>query len=84
MKPYPHQINKALEKLKANSKNVILFGDSPDDVTASRAAGIKVIGCTWGLNSQKEIDALIDSSPDGIINNPIEIIDILKNTHKLI
>ena len=84
MKPYPHQINKALEKLKANPKNVILFGDSPDDVTASKAAGIKVVGCTWGLSSQKEIDALIDSSPDGIINNPIEIIDILKNTHKLI
>ena len=53
MKPYPHQINKALEKLKSDAKQTIMFGDSPDDVTASKAAGIKVIGCTWGLNSQK-------------------------------
>lgn len=78
MKPYPHQINKALEKLNADAKDVIMFGDSPDDVAACRAAGIKIVGCTWGLHSQEENNALINSSPDYIIDSPIEIIKILK------
>ena len=78
MKPYPHQINKALEKLKADAKDVIMFGDSPDDVAACRAAGIKIVGCTWGLHSQEEKNALINSSPDYIIDSPIDIIKILK------
>lgn len=78
MKPYPHQINKAIEKLKANAQDVIMFGDSPNDVVACRAAGIKIVGCTWGLHSQEEKNALINSSPDYIIDSPIDIIKILK------
>ena len=78
MKPYPHQINKALEKLNADAKDVIMFGDSPDDVAACRAAGIKIVGCTWGLHCQEAKNALINSSPDYIIDSPIDIIKILK------
>ena len=79
MKPYPHQVNKAIEKLKANAQDVIMFGDSPDDVAACRAAGIKIVGCSWGLQNKEEINVLINSNPDYIIHNPIEIINILQH-----
>lgn len=79
-KPYPDPFNRAAELLNLNKQNMLTFGDDPKDIIASKAAGIKSVGCTWGCN---DINDLQFRSADFIIHKPTEIKKVVQRFYDL-
>lgn len=63
-KPHPAPIQKAVAGLGVPLASVHSFGDRAIDITASKRAGVKAIGCLWGC---EEVQELADSSPDLVL-----------------
>ncbi|MGA8264251.1 MAG: HAD-IA family hydrolase [Ignavibacteriaceae bacterium] len=60
-KPSPEGIMMFLEKFKLKPKKVLMIGDSPSDIQASRGAGVKIASVLWDSYSQaKEIELKSD------------------------
>jgi pyrophosphatase PpaX len=49
---------------------VVVVGDSPNDILAARALGAVAVGCTWGLVPAVELLAL---RPDHLIETPLAL-----------
>ncbi|EFK07607.1 putative phosphoglycolate phosphatase [delta proteobacterium NaphS2] len=62
-KPYPDPILKACEALCVSPDACIFVGDSPLDIQAGKAAGMPVVGVTWGVSS---VERLKRENPDEI------------------
>jgi len=55
-KPSPVPILDLLEKYDISKKESVIIGDSNFDVEAGRAAGIRVIGVTYGFRTRKDLE----------------------------
>lgn len=64
-KPRPDPILKALEGLGLQSKEALYVGDSMFDVEAAQAAGVEVVGVSWGARSR---DDLLLQCPNGVFD----------------
>lgn len=65
-KPDPEPLNFACGRLGVTAAQTLMVGDSRNDVTAARAAGMRVVCVTYGYNEGQdartlECDALVDS-----------------------
>ena len=69
-------INNVLRQKQLKTEEVIYVGDETRDIEASKKAHIKVIGVTWGFNSE---EALAKKNPDFLIHHPRELVDIVQN-----
>src|SRR5215210_6902222 len=47
-KPHPDPLLLALDRLRADASGAAYVGDSPFDVQAAKAAGLRAIAVTWG------------------------------------
>lgn len=56
-KPHPEPVLVALERLGVAPADAIFVGDSPHDVAAGNAAGVRTIGVTWGAFEAEELAA---------------------------
>lgn len=54
-KPHPAPVLYALGKLGVGPLDAVFIGDSPHDVEAAKAAGVRVIAVTWGAYTRDEI-----------------------------
>jgi phosphoglycolate phosphatase len=74
---------KLIDYIKSNNfkkSEVMIIGDSPEEVEIGKDAGIKTIAITGGYYS---ISRLVKSKPDFLINNLIELIEIIKKINKV-
>jgi len=55
-KPDPEGILKSIELTGASLENTFMVGDSLPDILAARAAGVKVIGCLYGLGNKDDLE----------------------------
>jgi HAD superfamily hydrolase (TIGR01549 family) len=69
-------IKKFLRKNSFNPQEVIYLGDEIRDIEAAKRTGIKIIAVSWGLQSRQ---SLAKYNPDFLIDQPEEIIEILKS-----
>ncbi|MBE9201659.1 MULTISPECIES: HAD-IA family hydrolase [unclassified Nodularia (in: cyanobacteria)] len=69
-------INNVLRQKELKTQGVIYVGDETRDIEASKKANIKVIAVTWGFNSP---EALAKQKPDFLINQPSELLEVIKN-----
>ncbi|MEM9924191.1 MAG: HAD-IA family hydrolase [Cyanobacteria bacterium P01_D01_bin.50] len=69
-------INNVLRQKQIETNKVIYVGDETRDIEASKKAHIKVIGVTWGFNSE---EALAKQNPDFLIHHPQDLLEIIKN-----
>ena len=74
-KPSPEGITLFLEKFHLPKDNVLMVGDSPADIKASRAAGVKVASVIWDAYSK---EAVIKLSPDYLFNSVVELKEFLQ------
>ncbi|MGD0273675.1 MAG: HAD-IA family hydrolase [Gaiellaceae bacterium] len=75
-KPDPAPLLLALDKLGAKPDDGAYVGDSPFDVEAARAAGLRSIAVTWGgIHDQKRLRL---AGPDTIVSTTAELIDALE------
>jgi phosphoglycolate phosphatase len=69
-KPDPVHLQICLEGLDVAPQNVVMVGDSPNDVNAARAMGAVSVGCTFGLGQPGLIRS---ANPDFAIDSMGEL-----------
>jgi pyrophosphatase PpaX len=75
-KPDPAPLLLALERLKADASAGVYVGDSPFDVEAAKAAGLRSVAVTWGgIHNQERLRI---AEPDAIVSTTTELIDALE------
>ena len=76
-KPSPEGILRFIEKFRLNPERVLMIGDSPSDIKASRAAGVKIASVLWDNYSQaKEIEL----KSDYVFHEVSELREFLRNS----
>ena len=70
-KPEPDPVLLALEQLNASAETAMFVGDSPYDMQAGCAAGVRAVGVSWGAFS---VEALRDAGAAVIIDRPADLI----------
>ncbi len=65
-----------LKDWKLDPNEVIYAGDTTSEVNCGIAAGIKTIGCTWGFQTQKQIEEV---KPTAIAFEPKDLISIISH-----
>jgi beta-phosphoglucomutase-like phosphatase (HAD superfamily) len=68
MKPHPYTVLDSLNNLDAEPHDSVLIGDSPTDITASRVAGVHVIGYA---NKPGKLESL--STADAVVTTLAEV-----------
>jgi len=75
-KPNPEPLLLALRKLETTPAEAAYVGDSPFDVEAAKAAGLRSIAVTWGgIHSEERLLAV---GPDAIVATPTELVAALE------
>jgi pyrophosphatase PpaX len=74
-KPSPEGITLFLEKFNLSKDEVLMVGDSPADIKASRTAGVKIASVIWDSYSRDEVLKL---KPDYLFNSVIELKEFLQ------
>jgi pyrophosphatase PpaX len=72
-KPHPEPVEMALERLGADKSRTVFIGDSPHDIAAGRAAGVRTAGVLWGPFDR---DELSESGPDSLLESPWDILSL--------
>jgi pyrophosphatase PpaX len=75
-KPHPECVMKVMKEKKFSQEELIIVGDSPHDIACGINAGIKTVLVSWTLFPMEEFKK---NSPDFIIDNPLELMEIIKN-----
>ncbi|CCV64436.1 Haloacid dehalogenase superfamily, subfamily IA [Alteracholeplasma palmae J233] len=75
LKPDPSIIHLALAKMKLAPHEVLYIGDTEVDYKTAINSNLDCVLVTWGFREKKDLEAL---NPNYIIDEPGEIIDIIK------
>ena len=75
-KPKPAPVWAALKALDISPDQALFVGDSPFDILAGLAAGVRTIGVTWGMANGELLRAC---NPDFMVDNWDELNEILLN-----
>ena len=75
-KPDPYWVNKALDDLGADRKDVLYVGDSEVDMNTAKNAGLTSAGVLWGFRKEDELTA---NGADYICSEPDRILEIVKS-----
>ena len=75
IKPDPTALFEIMRDLKVEPKDCIFVGDSDVDMLTATNAKIDKIGVLWGFRTRQVLQAC---KADYIVDNPKEILDILK------
>ncbi|CDD93091.1 phosphoglycolate phosphatase [Coprobacillus sp. CAG:826] len=75
IKPNPTALFEIMRDLKVEPKDCIFVGDSDVDMLTATNAKIDKIGVLWGFRTRQVLQAC---KADYIVDNPKEILDILK------
>lgn len=73
-KPAADGLNNIINEFNENPENVLMVGDAPSDITASRAAGCKCAAVLWDGHPIYKPEEL---SADYIVNNVEELRDLI-------
>ena len=73
-KPHPAPLLHVCETLNIAPAHSIMVGDSENDVLSARAAGMAVVGLTYGYNYGKDI---ADSQPNWVMSNISGLLELM-------
>lgn len=65
-KPDPEPVRLALSRLGAEADAAVMVGDSPHDLAAGRAAGVRTVAALWGACTPEVLRA---ASPDHLLED---------------
>lgn len=74
-KPNKDMLEFGMIKLETTSSNALYIGDSEVDISFAKNANVDVVAVTWGFRDK---DFLIDKNPNFIIDEPFELLEILR------
>ena len=73
-KPSPFPILACLDRLGVEPAEAAYVGDSPSDIQAAQAAGVRAIGVTWGVFDNGTLEA---EKPDILVHTIPELAEVL-------
>ncbi len=73
-KPHPEPLLHVCRELNIEPARTLMVGDSENDVLAAKAAGMAVVGLTYGYNYGRDI---ADSAPDWVMSDIRGLVDLL-------
>jgi phosphoglycolate phosphatase len=73
-KPNPVALNWLLEKHNVKAEEMLMVGDSSNDIKAAKNAGCHSFGLTYGYNHGEPISA---SNPDYVADNIAQLLDVV-------
>lgn len=76
-KPAPEGLFKALQHFQIDASKAVYIGDSPGDVAAARAAGMKSVGVHW--DPKCDIAKMRAEQPDYFIASPDELFVVFRD-----
>ncbi len=74
-KPHPEPVLTALERLGVGPREALFVGDSPHDVVAGRAAGVRTVGALWGPFPRAALEA---AGPDHLAERQDEVLRLVR------
>lgn len=74
LKPAPEPVLAALKALHAEAQQTLMIGDTPADILAGRAAGVRTCAVTYGFGIREELEAC---APDFVITSFEEVHGLL-------
>jgi pyrophosphatase PpaX len=74
-KPDPEPLLYALDRLGVGPDDAAYVGDSPFDIRAAKAAGVRAVGVTWG--GIHPIERLEAEQPDALVDSAEELLDVV-------
>jgi pyrophosphatase PpaX len=75
-KPHPEPVQAALARLGVAPEEALFVGDSPHDMAAGRAAGVRTAAALWGPFPH---EALLAERPDLLLNHPADVLPLVAN-----
>lgn len=69
-KPHPEPVHHALRALAAEREGAVFIGDSPHDMAAGRAAGVRTAAALWGPFPRRDLEP---HRPDHWLTEPAAI-----------
>ncbi len=72
-KPHPEPVWLALERLGAQREDAVFVGDSPHDLVAGRAAGVKTAAVGWGPFEDAHLE---EHTPDFWLKTPADLLEL--------
>ena len=76
-KPDPTAALEIAKLLNIAPEKFVYVGDSGVDMKTAKSAGMYAVGALWGF---READELLENGADVLIEKPLELLEILKNT----
>ncbi|MGI6203667.1 MAG: HAD-IA family hydrolase [Anaerovoracaceae bacterium] len=76
-KPDPESALKALEIIGAAPEEALMLGDTIHDIRCAHNAGVTAVLANWGMSSTGK-DAEGEDAPDFVINDPVELIPVIR------
>lgn len=73
-KPHPEPVELALERLGVTPERAIFVGDSPHDMAAGRAAGVRTAAALWGPFTRAQ---LAPSEPDHWLESIADLLPVV-------
>ncbi len=70
-KPHPMPLLEVMKSFKILPEKTIMIGDSINDVTAAKSAGVRSVGVTYGYNHG---DSIASAKPDWIVDRLDELL----------
>ncbi len=65
-KPHPEPVLLALDRLGRRAAEALMVGDSPHDLAAARAAGVRTVAALWGACARDVLEA---AGPDHVLED---------------
>ncbi|MBI1784664.1 HAD-IA family hydrolase [Candidatus Sumerlaeota bacterium] len=80
LKPDPRAALALARVFSAAPEDCAIVGDGKPDALLARAAGMKFVGCTWGMHTRPEIESF---APDRVIDSVAELSGRLSSPSRL-
>ncbi|HKM67130.1 MAG TPA: HAD family hydrolase [Candidatus Acidoferrum sp.] len=77
-KPHPAPLLKALREMKAEARDCVYVGDTPEDVEMARAAGVRAIAVLGPFPTEKRLRAV---RPEILLNGLQELPQVLRELY---
>lgn len=77
MKPDPTALHQILKENNVTLEECLYMGDMHFDVDVAKNAGVRSVGCTWGLGGEEQV-----KNADFIIKKPMELLPILEKDER--
>ncbi len=72
MKPDPTALHQILRENGVSLEECLYVGDMHFDIDVAKNAGVRSVGCTWGLGGESQV-----KNADFVLQKPLELLEII-------